>query len=294
VIGHKNPDVDSVCSALVLAGVKGYVPARAGEINPEVLFVLNKFGVEAPQKIESGEGKKLFLVDHNEIGQRVDGGDKSELVGIIDHHKINFSYDLPIFVHTEPLGATATVIAKLFWAEVSKNKIHAGLLLSAILADTVVLRSVTTTDEDREIVPRLAEIAGISDWENYGIELKKQNATLKGKDVGAIIGSDLKIFDFGGRKTAIGQVEIVDPAEMVERREEIIRYLDKLRTENDYVLAAFMATDIIKGATELLFSGDPALVERTFGQKPENNSVYLAGVMSRKKQIVPQLEKALG
>lgn len=292
VIGHKNPEPDSICSAIVLAGLKGYVPARAGEVNPDTLFILNRFNAVLPEKIENAEAKKLFLVDHNEISQMVDGGDKAELIGIIDHHKINLSYGLPIFIHTEPLGATATVVAKLFWDEIIKNKSYCGLLLSAILTDTVVFRSVTTTEEDREMAKKLAEIAGIADMEEFGIEIKKQNATLKGKDIAVIAGSDMKIFDFNGKKIAIGQVEIVDPDEIEERRLELLDCLRKTKEENNYELAAFMATDIIKEATELLFAGDPAIIEKAFAKKPENNSVYLEGVMSRKKQIVPELERA--
>ncbi|HOF50410.1 MAG TPA: manganese-dependent inorganic pyrophosphatase [Candidatus Colwellbacteria bacterium] len=291
VIGHKNPDTDSICSAIVYASLKGYIPARQGELNKETAFVLDYFKVPVPQVLESGEGKKLVCVDHNEASQMITGWDKAEIVEIIDHHKINFNYGTPIYFHSEPIGCTATIIAKQNQEAVKANPALAGLLLSAILSDTVIFKSPTATGEDRAMASLLAEASGIKDMISFGIELKTKNADIEGRSVEEIISSDFKDFDFNGKKIGIGQIEVAESGGIESKAKEIVDSLQSLK-QSGYEAVFFMATDIIKGGTRLFFVGDPVIVEKAFGAKPENNAIYLPGVMSRKKQIVPNLEKA--
>ncbi|RPF49364.1 manganese-dependent inorganic pyrophosphatase [Thermodesulfitimonas autotrophica] len=292
VIGHKSPDTDTVCSAIVYAALKGYTPARPGELNEETAYVLDYFKVPAPVLLENAAGKKLVLVDHNEPAQVVNGGDQAEIIEVIDHHKMNFVCNKPIYVHVEPVGSTATVIAKQYMDKIKTNPTWAGLLLAAILSDTVIFKSPTTTDEDKAIAAELAKVAGIADVQAFGIDIKKAKASIKGKPIADVIHVDFKDFDFGGKKVGIGQTELVDINEAYDRKDEIVNYLNELKANKGYAMVVFIATDIIKEGSELYFAGDPAMMEKAFGVKPEGPSFWLQGCMSRKKQVAPPLEKA--
>ncbi|WP_334110366.1 manganese-dependent inorganic pyrophosphatase [Thermodesulfitimonas autotrophica] len=292
VIGHKSPDTDTVCSAIVYAALKGYTPARPGELNEETAYVLDYFKVPAPVLLENAAGKKLVLVDHNEPAQVVNGGDQAEIIEVIDHHKMNFVCNKPIYVHVEPVGSTATVIAKQYMDKIKANPTWAGLLLAAILSDTVIFKSPTTTDEDKAIAAELAKVAGIADVQAFGIDIKKAKASIKGKPIADVIHVDFKDFDFGGKKVGIGQTELVDINEAYDRKDEIVNYLNELKANKGYAMVVFIATDIIKEGSELYFAGDPAMMEKAFGVKPEGPSFWLQGCMSRKKQVAPPLEKA--
>ena len=292
VIGHKSPDTDTVCSAIVYAAIKGYTAARPGELNEETTWVLDYFKVPAPPLLENAAGKKLVLVDHNEPAQVVDGSDQAQIIEVIDHHKMNFVCNTPIYVHVEPVGSTATVIAKQYMDWLKNNPTHAGLLLASVLSDTVIFKSPTTTEEDKKIAAELAKIAGISDIQTFGIDIKKAKASIKGKPIADVIHVDFKDFDFGGKKVGIGQTELIDITECYERADEITSYLNGLKASKGYDMVVFIGTDIIKEGSELYFAGDPAMMEKAFGKKPEGPSMWLDGVMSRKKQVAPPLEKA--
>lgn len=288
VIGHKPPDTDTVCCAIVYAAIKGYKTATAGPINEETQFALDYFGAPVPEIMENAAGKSLVLVDHNEPGQRVDGAEK--ILGIIDHHKMNFNYPDPIFIHVEAVGSTATIIAKMFPNEVRANKTYAGLLLSAILSDTVIFKSPTTTDEDRKIAEELAEVAGISDIIKFGVDIKKAKASIKGKPIADVVHVDFKDYDFKGKKVGIGQTEVIDIEEVYESQDQFIQYLNDLKNKG-YDMVVFMATDIIKEGTELYYAGDSAVIAKAFNIEVAGPSVWLPGVMSRKKQVAPPVEK---
>jgi len=292
VIGHKAPDTDSVCSAIVYAELKGYKSARAGELNDETKFVLDKFGFAEPELLENVEGKSLVLVDHNESSQRVCGEDSSMVIEIVDHHKFNFVNNMPISILNEPLGSTCTIIAKHHMDKIKSKPKLAGLLLSALLSDTVIFKSPTTTEEDKVIAKELAKIAGIDDVNAFGIEIKKVQGSIIGKPIDSVVKKDYKDFDFGGKKVGIGQTEILDINEAYNRKDEIVKFIEELKNSGGYAMVAFAATDIMKEGSELFFAGDPGIIEKAFGKKPEGNSLWLPGVMSRKKQIAPPLEKS--
>lgn len=301
VVGHKTPDTDSICSAIVYADYlrkkgKKAVAVRAGEINPETKFVLKYFQFTSPKLLESAKGKKIILVDHNEKTQSPADIEAAEILEVIDHHKIAFEYSLPIFFHTEPLGATATILAKKYFSDqkVKISKQMAGLLLSAILSDTIALHSPTTTKEDIEVAKKLAKIAKIKDIEKFGIEIKKKKATLQGMDPQSIIFSDFKTFDFSGKKVGIGQIEVCDLKEGRERKEALISKMKEILEKESYTLILLMITDIIKMASEILAVGQLEYLEKAFGKKVENNCLYLEGVVSRKKEVVPPLMKIFG
>ncbi|HDD72752.1 MAG TPA: manganese-dependent inorganic pyrophosphatase, partial [Candidatus Aenigmarchaeota archaeon] len=269
-----------------------YIPARAGDINPETRFVLEHFNIREPELLENAEGKKLILVDHNEATQAISGLEGAEILEVIDHHKVNFRYDRPIYFLSKPLGSTATIIAEMFFSKgLEIEKGIAGILLSSILSDTVIFKSPTTTEMDREIAEKLAEISGISDIQGFGIEIKKAKSSIKGLSASEVILSDFKDFDLRGKKVGIGQIEVVDMKEVLERKEEILQELNRIKDERGYALVILAATDIINEGSELLIAGDKSKVEEAFGKRIENSSVYIQGLMSRKKQITPALER---
>jgi len=291
VVGHKSADTDSVCSAIAYAKIRGYIPVTQGPINEETAFVLNKFGVSVPRELGSAVGKKVVLVDHNEASQAPDNLDKAEIIEIIDHHKMNFSYHSPIPILVEPVGSTATILAKKYKDVVAKDKAMAGLLLGALLSDTVVFKSPTTTQEDKDVAAELAKIAGIDDIPKFGIDVKKAKANIADKPIKDVISADFKNFDFAGKKVGIGQTEVVDLTDVYNRASEVVKFLNNLKAKEGYEMVIFIATDIIKEGSELYFAGDKAKIEKAFNTKAGDASVYIPGLMSRKKQVVPVVQK---
>ncbi len=309
VVGHKNPDTDSVCSAIVFAYLlnqwkeKGgliqidgeAVPVIQGEPNPETKFALEKFGVSVPEVMTDAAGKKVVLVDHSEKAQAPDNIDKAEIIAIVDHHKIgDVTTPNPILFVNFPVGCTATVLKRLFeWTGVEIPKELAGLMLSSILSDTVIFKSATTTELDKKVAEELAKIAGVEDITKFGIELKSKLSAIEGLSAREIITRDFKDFDMAGKKVGIGQIELVDLNLVKDRVDEIYEEMKKMKEEGGYAGIFFMLTDIMKEGTELLVVTDyPQVIEIAFGKKLEGKSVWLDGVMSRKKQVVPPLQKA--
>ncbi|WP_423792551.1 manganese-dependent inorganic pyrophosphatase [Methanocaldococcus indicus] len=301
VVGHKNPDTDSIASAIVLAYFLDCYPAKLGDINPETEFVLRKFGVIEPETIKSAKNKELILVDHSEKSQSLDDLEEGKLIAIIDHHKVGLTTSEPILYYAKPVGSTATVIAELYFKKAldligGKNKELkpdlAGLLLSAIISDTVLFKSPTTTDLDKEMAKKLAEIANIKNIEEFGMEILKAKSVVGKLSPEEIINMDFKNFDFNGKKVGIGQVEVIDVKEVESKKEDIYKLLEKKLNEEGYDLIVFMITDIMKEGSEMLVVGNKEIFEKAFNVKLDGNSIFLEGIMSRKKQVVPPLEKA--
>ncbi|HDD45003.1 MAG TPA: manganese-dependent inorganic pyrophosphatase, partial [Candidatus Desulfofervidus auxilii] len=300
VVGHKSPDTDSICAAIAYAELKkklgvDAVPARLGELNAETDFVLKKFGIPVPELMTDATGKKLIIVDHSETTQAPDNFDKAEVVEIVDHHKIgDITTPNPIFFLAMPVGCTCTIIKKLydyFGIEIPKE--IAGIMLSAILSDTVMFKSVTTTDEDKERAKELAKIAGIEDIEAYAMEMFKAKSDIAGKTPRDLIFRDFKDYVMSGKKVGVGQIEIVDLSLLADIKDSIYEEMKKVKEEAQRHSVFLMLTDIMKEATELLVVTDePAVVEKAFGIPLKEKSVWLEKVMSRKKQVVPPLEKA--
>ncbi len=300
VVGHKSPDTDSVCSAIAYAELKKKlgteaIPARQGELNPETKYVLRKFGFSEPELLTDGAGKKVILVDHSEVGQTLDNIDQAEILEIIDHHKIgDITTPNPIFYLNMPVGSTATVVKKLYEENGIKiPKETAGILLSSILSDTVILKSATTTDADVKAAEELARIAGVDDIQELGMEMFKQKSDLAGKKPKELLFRDFKDFNMSGNKVGIGQIEVVSLSLLDEFKDPLYEEMKKVKEEGGYHSIFLMLTDIIQEGTELLsITDDASVVEKAFGKKLEGRSVWLPGVMSRKKQVVPFLEKA--
>ncbi|MBU4455092.1 manganese-dependent inorganic pyrophosphatase [Patescibacteria group bacterium] len=297
IIGHKSPDLDSSAAAIAYADLKNkmesadnYAPALAGEINKETEFALKKFGFEKPEVLNNAKEKNIILVDHNEFQQAVSGIEEAKIIEILDHHKVDFKYGEPIAFTVKPWGASCTIIADEFFARnIELDKNLAGLMLSAVLVDTVITKSPTCAEKDKEIITKLAGIAGITNWQEFGMELFKIRSTVSELSGAEIIKSDFKDFNFKAGKFGIGQVETVDLNEFAAREDEIINELNKLREAENYHSVILFITDIIKEGSEFLVSTvDQLKVEEALGAKLKNGKVYINGMISRKKQVAPK------
>ncbi|ELZ31182.1 inorganic diphosphatase [Halogeometricum pallidum JCM 14848] len=300
VIGHRKPDTDTVCAALAYAelkrkrGEENVSTARAGDPNPETQFVLDYWDTEAPTLLEDAAGKQLVLVDHNEYSQTVSGAREAEIVEIVDHHRIgDVETSAPIPFRNEPVGSTATILVDLFDdADATIDAQTAGLLLSGLLSDTVVLRSPTTTERDRTVAERLADTAGV-DIEEYGEELLAHKSKLGEKSPREMVLGDFKEFEFGSSRVGIGQVETVEPAVVLDRREAVLDAMDDVVSERGYDALLLLVTDLLKEESTALVAGDEtATVEAGLDATFSDRAAFLPGVMSRKKQVVPPLETA--
>ena len=300
ITGHKNPDTDSICSALSYAALKQAqgveaVAVRLGEVGKEAQYALDYFQVEAPELIASVEEKQaVMLVDHNEPAQSVDGLDKAELLEIVDHHRLGgLNTANPIFVHIEPVGCTATIITKMFDCQkVELPKKIAGLLLSAIVSDTVLFKAPTCTEQDKAAAEKLAVIAGVN-LKEYGMAMLKAGADLGDLTPAQIAKTDSKPFSFGKYKAIVAQISVMDTADILAKKAELVAAMQELCQNEGYDMSLLMVTDIMEESTELVFVGEPKqLIADAFGKDASGDSIYLPGVMSRKKQIVPQLTEA--
>ena len=296
VFGHKSPDTDSVCSAISLAYLKNKlgVDAKAyalEEPRKEAKFVLDYFKVELPEVLDPTKikGQDVVLVDHNEIAQTADGIEEANIVEIVDHHKIgNLSTDVPISVRIMPVGCTCTIVYNLF----KENNVDvpyeiAGLLISAILSDTLIFRSPTTTELDKQAVYELAEIAKV-DYEAYGMEMFKAGTSLDGFSIEEIVNMDFKEFNMSGKRVGIGQVMTLDIDSILSKEADFLAYINA--TEFDMVVLAI--TDIIKEGSYLIYKGEDKVISEAFNVNA-TQGVFAEGLVSRKKQLVPKLTDAV-
>ncbi|CAG7644355.1 manganese-dependent inorganic pyrophosphatase [Paenibacillus allorhizosphaerae] len=298
IFGHKNPDTDTICSAIAYAHLKTSIgvnaePVRLGGVNGETQFALNQFQAEAPRLVESvaGEVKSVILVDHNERQQSVSDIDQVRVAEVIDHHRIaNFETSGPLYYRAEPVGCTATILNKLYKENgVAVPKQIAGLMLSAIISDTLLFKSPTCTSEDVAAARELAEIAGVN-AESYGLEMLKAGADLSDKTIKELISLDAKEFQMGSAKVEIAQVNAVDTNDVLARQAELEDALNAIISEKGLDLFLFVVTDILNNDSVGLALGRSAhAVEKAYNVKLENNTAVLKGVVSRKSQIVPVL-----
>ncbi|HCW04536.1 MAG TPA: inorganic diphosphatase [Clostridium sp.] len=239
--------------------------------------------------------KKVILVDHNERAQSVHGIEDAEILEIIDHHRIadvqTFS---PIYFRNEPVGSTSTIIASIFFENgIRPSKKIAGLLCAAIISDTLLFKSPTSTNVDKLMLKRLSEIAGI-DPEKFSREMFKAGTSLRDKTPEEIFHQDFKVFTVNNLKVGVSQVGTLDLEIFQPLKEDMIKLMEKKVRDNNFALLVLMVTDIIQGGSELIVAGEEKeLVTRAFGAKLEGNTIYLPGVISRKKQIIPPLTSAM-
>ncbi len=299
VFGHQNPDTDTVASAISLAYLMNQLsveaePVALGKTNAETNFALNYFKKEQPRVIKTAanEVERVVLVDHNEAQQSVSDIDEVTVLGVVDHHRIaNFETTDPLYYRAEPVGCTATIISKLYKEyEVEIPADIAGLMLSAVISDTLLLKSPTTTGEDYRAAEELAELAGVS-LDDYGLAMLKAGTDISDKTASAILNDDAKSFNMGSEKVRIGQVNVVDiHALLAEKKDELLAEMKAEIQENDYDLFVLMITDIIENNSVAIVEGAAyRKFEMAFSKPIQMNTVELDGVVSRKKQVVPPL-----
>lgn len=298
--GHQNPDTDTITSALVMADLqkalgKDIEAVRLGDINGETEYALNKFGVEAPRLIKSLDKEEVILVDHNEFQQSAPGIEEATILMVVDHHRIaNFETAGPLYYRAEPVGCTATILRKMYKeSDVEIKPEIAGLMLSAIISDTLLFKSPTCTDEDVKAAEALAEIANI-DLQSYGLEMLKAGASTKDKTAEELLNIDAKSFAMGGHEVRVAQVNTVDIDEVLARQDELEQAINAEIAQEGYALFVLVVTDILNSNSKILALGQqqPA-VEKAFNVALDQNTALLEGVVSRKKQVVPQLTAAL-
>ncbi len=302
IFGHQNPDTDTICSAIAYADLKNKLgfnaePVRLGQVNGETQYALDYFKQESPRFVETAanEVNGVILVDHNERQQSIKDIEDVQVLEVIDHHRIaNFETAEPLYYRAEPVGCTATILNKMYKENnVKIEKEIAGLMLSAIISDSLLFKSPTCTEQDIAAAKELAEIAGV-DAEEYGLNMLKAGADLSKKTVEELISLDAKEFTLGSKKVEIAQVNTVDIEDVKKRQPELEAALSKVIAEKNLDLFLLVITDILENDSLALAIGDQApKVEKAFDITLENNTALLRGVVSRKKQVVPVLTDAI-
>jgi manganese-dependent inorganic pyrophosphatase len=305
VIGHKNPDTDSIVSALVftefLRRKKKYIlsssnfkikAGRAGSLNKETQFVFQYFKQKPPALIKSLKNKNVFLIDHGEYEQSAEGIEQANLLGVLDHHKLGgIKTIMPIFYRTEPMGSTASVVAEMFLEnDLTLNKKTAGLLLAALLSDTLKLTSPTTTQKDREIAKTLTKISkeNISKLSQKMFEAKSD---ISGVSLSELVNKDYKEYKTGKVNFGFGVWETTVPETVEKKQDKILLVLERLKKKRKLDLMFFSLIDILKKNSKafVLSEKEKVVLEKVFKKKVKGNSLFLSGVVSRKKQMIPPL-----
>lgn len=302
VVGHKNPDTDSVVSAIVWAEylksqgkeAKAY---RAGDLNFETKFVLEHFNEPAPAMIDDLAGREVFLVDHGELAQSPTGVEKAKIIGVLDHHRLGGIQSVePVYCRNEPIGSTSSLIAKIFNETGEKlNKKQASLLLAGVISDTLKLASPTTTEEDKKIVEQLVKITGI-DIDQLANQMFGAKSSLAGMELEEVLQKDYKEFEFNSTKVGIGVYETISAMAFEPMEDKVFGGLKELKEKRQVDLMYFVVVDILKheGFIYLLGEKEKEMAQKAFKGEIKDNVMHVPGLVSRKKQMVPVLAKLLG
>ncbi|MDR9745344.1 manganese-dependent inorganic pyrophosphatase [Paenibacillus taichungensis] len=301
IFGHKNPDTDTICSAIAYADLKTKLgqdveAVRLGEVNGETQFALDQFKVAAPRLIKTAanEVNKVILVDHNERQQSVSDIEDVTVVEVIDHHRIaNFETSQPLYFRAEPVGCTATILNKLYKENgVEISAPIAGLMLSAIISDSLLFKSPTCTEQDVAAARELAAIAGV-DADSYGLDMLKAGADLSQKTIAELISLDAKEFAMGQAKVEIAQVNAVDVNDVLVKQPELEAAIEAIISSKGLDLFVFVVTDILNNdSVALAYGASTKAVEKAYNVTLSDSRALLKGVVSRKSQIVPVLTEA--
>ena len=300
IYGHKNPDTDTICSALAYAELKTLLgeevePRRLGELNEETKFVLDYFDVKAPELIDNISGKKVILVDHNERTQTADGFEEAHVLEVIDHHRVaNFNVSDPLKMRLEPYGCTATILLDMYKenSKLPTPKV-AGLMLSAIVSDTLLFKSPTCTPKDVMAGKELAKLAGVI-LEEYGLDMLKAGTNLSSKTEKELLNMDMKIFEVDNVRMSVAQVNTVNEEELLSKKDAILKEMKELKEKEKLTFVLFIITNILTNDSLGIVYGDNLeIVEQAFKEKIEEDLIVLKGVVSRKKQVIPPLTDAI-
>lgn len=295
IFGHKNPDTDSIISSIVMAnlekelGNEDVIACRLGMVNKETEYVLNYVGVGAPELIEDLEdGAEVIIVDTANPGELIPNLANVKIKKIVDHHQVLLNTAYPVYYRAEPVGCTETIMYKLYKENGIKiDKKIATLMMSAIISDTLLLKSPTCTDDDKKALEELSKIAEL-DYNTYGMDMLKAGTDLSSFTIEQILNLDAKAIALKDVKSIIAQVNTASIPEVMKMQKELEDGMKKIIKEKDLDLFMFLITDIVNSNTQTIALGERAdIVEKAYGVKLENNSALLKGVVSRKKQVVP-------
>lgn len=238
-----------------------------------------------------GLRKKVILVDHNERGQSIPGIEEADILEIVDHHRVADIQTVgPLLFRGEPLGSTATIVTKMFdELDVEMPSHIAGLLLGAVVSDTLLFKSPTCTPVDTKIAKKLAKIAGV-DIQEFAMEMFKAGTSLVGKTVDEIFNQDFKKFSFDNLQVGVAQVNSMDIEGFLPYKKDMLDYMNKFAEDNNLEFTLLLLTDIINANSEIFVGGPrPELVEKAFNVQLTECQGTLVGVISRKKQVVPAI-----
>ena len=299
IFGHKNPDTDTIMSAIAMANLKNKLKKEAkayrlGNINKETKFALDYFRQEEPELLEDLENSQsVILVDHNDFGQSVKNIENANILEVVDHHKISgFSTSEPLYYTAMPVGCTATIIYGMYKNKnIEIDSKIAGLMASAIISDTLLLKSPTTTDLDKKVLEELGKIAKI-DVKEYGLEMLKAGTDLSDFSAEELINIDSKPFSTNGVNYQVAQVNTASIEEVLKDKEKIENAMNHFISKNSQDLFVLLITDILENNSQILVAGSRKdIAEKAFNVKLNDNTAFLPGVVSRKKQVVPVIDK---
>ena len=300
VFGHKKPDTDSIASAISMANLQTNIGSysesfRLGNVNRETDFALKTFGMKEPEYLEKvTEKDNVIMVDSNEFSQSADGIENANIKMIVDHHRLNLQTTNPVFCMAEPVGCTSTILYKLYKQnDVNITPEMAGIMLSAIVSDTLLFKSPTSTEQDKFIAGKLSDIAGI-DMYDYGYRMLKAGTNLDGYTAEQIINTDSKPFDKNGVKFVISQINSADVDSVLEKQNELETAIASEIVNNNLDFYVFMVTDILNASSKAIVLGNKKdIFEKAYNTKLFNNTAVLDGVVSRKKQVLPKILEAI-
>lgn len=300
VFGHQNPDTDTISAALAASYLLNNAyheeteAVALGKPNAETQYALDYFKVAAPRVIKEADTETVVLVDHNEAGQSVANIADITVTGVYDHHKIDFKSAAPMYFINMPYGSTATILYYEFKnANVEIPAELAGMMASAIISDTLLLKSPTTSPMDQPALEALATLAGLADYQAYGLAMLKAGTDLSSRTAKELIDGDAKSFDMAGQSVRVGQVNTVDVEDVFERRNEVVAAIEEELASENYDTFIFVVTNILESNSDVLVLGaNQDKVAKAFATTLIDGRASLPGVVSRKKQVVPPLQAA--
>ena len=298
VFGHTNPDSDSIVGAISLSYLKNQLgedclAARQGKISPETQFILDKFNGKLPLLKTSYAGEKVYIVDTTDLAILPKDILDSTVLGVVDHHKLgDLTTSTPLECWIRPVGCSNTIIKEMYdYHHVEIPADIAGMMMCAILSDTVIFKSPTCTKADTKAVKELAKICGIEDFKALGMEMFLVKSAVEGTSAKDLVMRDYKEFDMGDSKVGVGQLEVVDLSVFDDKKKMLFDEMKRVKEEGGLHSVIVLLTDIMtEGSLLLVVSDDESKVEKAFGKKLENHEVWLEGVLSRKKQVIPFLQ----
>ena len=298
VFGHTSPDSDSIVGAISLAYLKNQIgedciPTRQGEISAETEFILDTFGGTLPELKTSVAGENVYIIDFSDKAQAPEDIMEATILGIVDHHKLgDLTTTTPLECWIRPIGCSNTVVYEMYKAyDIEIPKDIAGMMMCAILSDTVIFKSPTCTKVDTKAVKELAKICAVEDYKQMAMDMFIAKSQVEGASARDLNTRDYKAFEMNGHKVGINQLEMVDISVLDSRIDELMTDMKAMKKEEGLHTIVVLLTDIMKeGSTLLTVSDDESRIETAFDVKLENSQVWLDGVLSRKKQIIPFLQ----